>query len=168
MNWGEFILTALGVTGGGGIFGFVGAIFKARQENEARRIAIEDKKATAEIERERLRLTTEMKVKEGEFNAFRDSLQQGKSESDSSVEYLKAATASKMGWLAVLVESYRKTTRPNLTYITIGLYFWAVCRFEELQRKETILALPAMAGTALGWWFGSRSVLSGSLAAEAK
>lgn len=121
------------------------------------------KKKEADIEIARAKALSELKVKEGELNAFTAS--QSQSESDYDPDPLPAsapvwAIISRMfvDCLRVLVDAFRVFTRPGLTWALViaVVYLMVAGKLPNFTLEAIAADLVFTMSTAVMWWFGSR------------
>lgn len=159
MNWGEVIVNTLGVASGGGILGIFGAYFKGKQELRKLEVMGELEEKRAKIRIEELQLQIDKGTIEGQLKSFTASQEAGREDGQSLDSYAKLSRGGVSNFVILCGESLRRATRPALTWGLLASYLYALASFPEL-RPQIIPTLPALAGTAVGWWFGSRNVLT--------
>lgn len=148
-----FLSSALGGTLFGGLLAIVQRVvdYKAKQ-------------AEAKIEIEKAKALNELKIKEGELVAFTQSL---KTEGEEAYDPdpLPPGAPSWAIWMraitdciAVLVDSFRKATRPGLTWFLAGGLIWLLAndKVPEAMLAAILADFVFTVSTALTWWFGSR------------
>lgn len=135
------LLDILFTAGGGGIFGSLLSLGTSWIQHRQKM--------------EEMRLTAELAEKQEAWKAFTASQQ-----SDAGLQGLPAGT---WGWVAslyVLVEAFRRFTRPGLTWaglaILVGSFWFPNITHDQWQ------AISFGVWTAIFWWFGSRPQQAGS------
>lgn len=108
----------------------------------------------AEIDILKAKALSELKIKEEELKAFTAS-QNSASEDAIGVPPQAAPWAAN---LAVIVDAFRRFTRPALTWglavVVTCLAFWG--GLESAARATLVSEIVFCTATALTWWFGSR------------
>lgn len=108
----------------------------------------------AEVDIMRAKALNELRIKEEELKAFTAS--QTSADADSIGVPTQAAPWAAN--LAVIVDSFRRFTRPGLTW---GLAVVVTCLaffggLEEAARATLVSEIVFCTATALTWWYGSR------------
>ncbi|WP_428242975.1 hypothetical protein [Gynuella sp.] len=137
----------------GGLIGLLGSLatnglklFKAHQEHKQH---IEQMKLEAAITREEMKLEGQIRITQANLAAEQAAL---------SGSYKEAATDMDThgSRLLTFAEFSRRMTRPAITHeliILTGVVYWFG---EPLSRQSIADGVVVAAGTAIGWWFGSR------------
>jgi len=108
----------------------------------------------AEVDILKAKALAELKIKEEEIKAFTASQQSANEDSVGIPEQAAPWAAN----LAVVVDSFRRFTRPALTWglaIVISLLAFGG-NLDPVSRAALVSDLVFTAATALTWWFGSR------------
>jgi len=147
-----FLSSALGGSILGGLLSVVGRV-----------VDVFAKKKEADIEIARAKALSELKIKEVELDAFKQSL--ASSEDDYKPEALPANAPVWAVWLRaiaetlrVLVDSFRVFTRPGLTWALVLalVVFVFTDKLGPVALEALISDFVFTASTAVMWWFGSR------------
>lgn len=147
-----FLSSALGGSILGGVLSVVGRV-----------VDVFAKKKEADIEIARAKALSELKIKEAELDAFKESL--SSQDEDYKPEPLPANAPIWAVWLRaiadtlrVLVDSFRVFTRPGLTWaLVLALVaFVFTDKLGPVALEALIADFVFTASTAIMWWFGSR------------
>jgi hypothetical protein len=108
----------------------------------------------AEVDILKAKALSELKIKEEELKAFTTS-QQSANEDSVGIPAQAAPWAAN---LAVAVDSFRRFTRPALTWALAAVISLLAFRgnLDPVTRTALVSDLVFTAATALTWWFGSR------------
>lgn len=98
---------------------------------------------------ENMRVGAELAEKQEAWKAFTASL-----ESDNGLEKLPSNTWPWVASLYVMVEAFRRFTRPGLTWFGFILLVWA--SYSPKITADQWTAISFGTWTAAFWWFGSR------------
>lgn len=149
----SFLSSAIGGTLFGGVLSIVQRV-----------VDYKAKAAEAKIEIEKAKALSELKVKEGELAAFTQSLKQ-EGEEAYDPDPLPANAPAWACWIraivdciAVLVDAFRKATRPGLTWFLAGGLLWLLSsgKVPDYMLAGILADFVFTVSTALTWWFGSR------------
>lgn len=108
----------------------------------------------AEVDIMKAKALSDLKIKEEELKAFTAS--QSSANEDSVA--IPANTPAWVSAIAVLVDSFRRFTRPGLTW-ALAVVVALLAFFGDLPpptRDMLVADLVFTAATALTWWYGSR------------
>lgn len=108
----------------------------------------------AEVDIQKAKALSELKIKEEELKAFTTS-QQSANEDSVGIPPQAAPWAAN---LAVIVDSFRRFTRPALTWALAAVISLLAFRgnLDEVTRAALVSDIVFTSATALTWWFGSR------------
>lgn len=145
----SFLSSALGGTLLGKLLGFGDKWFESYNYRK-----------NAEVDILKAKALSELKIKEEELKAFTASQA---SNSADAIE-IPANASVWTSNLAVIVDSFRRFTRPALTWsLAIVLALLAFYgNLDEISRAALVSDLVFSAATALTWWFGSRPLPKGN------